>query len=660
VTAGSVPDHLGEKAVLAEELRHAIEPLLVRNVSEPGLGLGALAAKTFGEELLEECAVTGVEQVGCELAQQFAIASRKQGVALLGQTVADARSARPRTEQPRTFRQPLGHQRLQVAAHGLGGELERAFELGQRRLAAPFERLEQRTLTVADPRRGDAASEAQVGFRSQSIRITGAILRLTRRFVKVKVTTIMAKSAEASCERPSPPALEGPIYPRFFLAGIAITLTAGAGWGAWLLLRIARARDFTAPSIFEVNAHGQAQIYGWMGLFILGFALQMFPAFWGTRLPAPRLARALLPAMALAVAVRAVAEGRPEGRFADLAVAAGFLELAVVVAFVTLLGIAARRSTVRGRVADRYLLAGLGWFVVASVLDLRHLALTVRAPGRESLLAEIATWQLPLRDLQIHGLALSMILGVSLRVLPGFFGTPVADESRARLLFCPLQLAVLAGAVLFPLAMITKRPLLFVAYWLATVVFALAAALAAANLRVFARSRFELPRLSPFAWVRAAHVWLGVSLVLLVAGPFWARWIGLPFSHAWHGATRHAITVGFVSLMMIGVASRIAPRPAGSGAAGAGLPWTPFVLLNLGCALRVSQQVLTDITPVAFLPTGASGLLEVAGLTTWAIWIVPRLRRAGRVMEEARAALTSEPTPVPRVPQGNPRHDGGG
>ncbi len=658
MAAGSVPDHLGEKSVLAEELRHAIEPLLVREVSEPDLGLGALAAKTIGEELLEQGAVTGIEQIGRELAQQLAIAPGKEGVALLGQTVADARPARPRTEQPRTFHQPLGHQRLQVAAHGLGGELERAFELGQRRLAAPFERLEQRTLTVADPRRGDAASEAQVGFRSQSIRITEAILLLTRRFVKIKVIAIMTTRRNSRRERPAAPALEGPIYPRFFLAGIAVTLTAGAGWGAWLLLRIARARDFAAPSIFEVNAHGQAQIYGWMGLFILGFALQMFPAFWGTRLPAPRLARALLPTMALAVAVRVVAEGRPEGRFADLAVAAGYLELVVVVAFVTLLGIAARRSTVRGRAADRYLGAGLVWFVLASALDLRHLARTVGAPDRESLLAEIATWQLPLRDLQIHGLALSMILGVSLRVLPGFFGTPVADETRARRLFWPLQLAVLAEAALFPLAMTTKRPLLFVAFWIATVVFALAAALAAANLRVFARCRLELPRISPVAFVRAAHVWLGVSLLLLVAGPLWSRLLGLPFSHAWHGATRHAITVGFVSLMMIGVASRIAPRPAGSGTAGAALPWTPFVLLNLGCALRVSQQILTDITPVAFLPTGVSGLLEVAGLTTWAIWIVPRLRRAGRVMEEARAALTSEPLPASGAPRNDFRHEG--
>lgn len=444
---------------------------------------------------------------------------------------------------------------------------------------------------------------------------------------------------------PAPPA-GGLLYPRYFLAGIAVTLTAGATWGAWLLLRIARARDFGAPSIFEVNAHGQAQIYGWMGLFILGFALQMFPAFWGARLVAPRLGRALLPLMAAAIAVRAVAEARPAGRFADLAVVAGGVQLAVVATFVALLAATARRGTARARVADRYLGAGLVWFLAGTALDLRHLARTVGAADRGALLAEIATWQLPLRDLQIHGLALSMILGVSLRVLPGLFGTPIADERRARRLFWPLQLAILAEAALFPLAMATKRPPLFIGFWIATVVFAVVAALAAANLRVFARPRVELPRVSPLAFVRAAHVWLAVSLAMLVAGPFWSRLLDLPFSHAWHGATRHAITVGFVSLMMIGVASRIAPRPAGSGAAGAALPLVPFVLLNLGCTLRVSQQVLTDLTPVAFLPAGVSGLLEVTGLAWWATWIVPRLVRAGRPFAAARAALHEASEPV--------------
>ncbi len=444
--------------------------------------------------------------------------------------------------------------------------------------------------------------------------------------------------------QPSPPATPGGpglLYPRFFLAGIGITLTAGAGWGAWLLLRIAAARDFTQPSIHAINAHGQAQIYGWMGLFILGFALQMFPAFWHRRLAAPRLARLLLPLMAAAVAVRAVAEARPTGGSAHLAVAAGTVQLAVIVVFAGLLTAAWRGRVGRDNVADRYLIAGLGWFVAAAGLDLFHLSRTVFAPSREALLAAIATWQVPLRDLQIHGLALSLILGVSLYILPGLFGLPPADLARARRLFWPLQLSILAEAALFPLAMTWRRPLGFVAVWVASIAFAICVGLAFANLRAFATPRFQLPRLSPLAFVRAAHLWLGLSLLMLAAGPFWSHLVGQPFSHAWHGATRHAITVGCVSLMMIGVASRLVPRPPGSGSAGAAMPIAPFVLLNLGCALRVSQQVLTDLTPAAFPVAGASGLLEVAGLAWWAIWIVPRLLRAGRPLAAAQATMAA-------------------
>ncbi len=418
------------------------------------------------------------------------------------------------------------------------------------------------------------------------------------------------------------------LHPPFFLAGIAVTLTAGAAWGAVLLLRIARARSFTAPSIFEINAHGQAQVYGWVGLFVMGFALQMFPAFWGVRLAAPRAARALLPLMLLAVAVRSVAEARPEGRLADFAIAAAALQAGVVGAFVALLAATALRPGARGRVADLYLGAGLVWFLLAAVLDVRHLALTVGAPDRPALLAEIAAWQLPLRDLQIHGLAVSTILGVSLRVLPGLFGTPVADERRAFRLFWPLQAGVLAEAALFPLAMTSRRPALFAAAWGASAVFAVCAALAFAGLRAYAPPRFALPPFSPLAFVRAAHAWLGVSLAMIVAAPLWPLLLGLRFSHAWYGAARHAITVGFVSLMILGVSSRLVPRPPASGPTSAAQLLAPFVLLNLGCALRVVDQVLTDLTPAAFLPAGASGLLEVTGLALWAAWIVPRLLAA--------------------------------
>ena len=64
-------------------------------------------------------------------------------------------------------------------------------------------------------------------------------------------------------------------------------LSAGATWGAWLLWTIGLNGSFRAVSVHAINAHGEAQIFGWVGLFIMGFAYQAFPRMWQTTLVAP-------------------------------------------------------------------------------------------------------------------------------------------------------------------------------------------------------------------------------------------------------------------------------------------------------------------------------------------------------------------------------------
>ena len=56
------------------------------------------------------------------------------------------------------------------------------------------------------------------------------------------------------------------------VAGLGWTAGAalGAAWGALLLLRIAASGSFVSISLQEVNAHGHAQIFGWIGLFVMG------------------------------------------------------------------------------------------------------------------------------------------------------------------------------------------------------------------------------------------------------------------------------------------------------------------------------------------------------------------------------------------------------
>lgn len=81
---------------------------------------------------------------------------------------------------------------------------------------------------------------------------------------------------EATLPVGSEMSLADAIYRPFFLAGILVVLTLGAVWGAYLLLQIGLRGSFTAAGLHEINAHGHAQIFGWVGLFVMGFAYQAF------------------------------------------------------------------------------------------------------------------------------------------------------------------------------------------------------------------------------------------------------------------------------------------------------------------------------------------------------------------------------------------------
>jgi hypothetical protein len=120
----------------------------------------------------------------------------------------------------------------------------------------------------------------------------------------------------------------------------------------------------------------------------------------------------------------------------------------------------------------------------------------------------------------------------------------------------------------------------------------------------------------------------------------------LGFSHAYYGATRHAITVGFVSLMIVGVAARLVPTLNGRDVRSLPGLWVPFLLLNAGCALRVVGQTLTDFTAWSFPFTGASGVLEVTGLAVWGVhlWsLMPGRAAAPALAESVPAAPALHP-----------------
>lgn len=433
------------------------------------------------------------------------------------------------------------------------------------------------------------------------------------------------------------------IYRLFFLSGITITLTLGAAWGAYLLWRIAIAEQFTAVGLHEVNAHGHAQIFGWVGLFVMGFAYQAFPRFKHTDLAYPRLAYASGFMMLIGILVRSIGEPivATQSWLHVPVLVAAWLEVAAIGVFAGIIFTTWRRSGKALAFYDAYIASALIWFVLQAVYDALYLAATLAASEREELLSLVGQWQGPLREMQIHGFALLMILGVSQRMFHYFYGLPAPSERLSRWMLPVLNLAIV-GEVL-GLMLMRSRGHVWAALWYGSSI-ALSASVVTLvlNWKIFSPPK-ESDRSLKF--MRAAYVWLFVSLAMLLALPAYQFFV-LPilapeagatrtgFSHAYYGAIRHAITVGFVSLMIVGVSAKVVPTLNGVDVRGLSSLWGPFVLLNLGCSLRVVGQVTTDLTAHAFPFAGVSGCLEVAGLTLWG-WHLGRLMLGWRPAEAA-------------------------
>jgi hypothetical protein len=104
--------------------------------------------------------------------------------------------------------------------------------------------------------------------------------------------------------------------------------------------------------------------------------------------------------------------------------------------------------------------------------------------------------------------------------------------------------------------------------------------------------------------------------------------------------------VGFISMMIVGVSSKVVPVLGGLDPHRLSSLRATFWLVNLGNSMRIIFQILTDSYSWAYPLMGISAWLEVTGLTLWAIdlWQAmagrPSLAAAsGRVAIEAGAKV---------------------
>lgn len=429
------------------------------------------------------------------------------------------------------------------------------------------------------------------------------------------------------------PALSDVIYRRFFLAAIAFLLTVGASWGAAILWSIGSSGTFQTASAFDIQAHAQAQVFGWMGLVIMGFAYQAFPRFWHTELR--NAARANLSFWTMVGGVICSMVGIYCAQWAPaalpLTVLGGCLEVIAVALFAWELFCTYQYSRKPFEPYMAYVFVSAFWFLIGTILNGIHSAALVSSVHYLPMTTTAFWLQSPMRDVQFHGLGMTIIIGVSLRTLPHIFG--VKQPSRMFSLWTLVALTA-AVAVETVVSLVGRTP-----HWSVSVVLLAVAVSAVCSFRLWERFP-DGDRSEKF--IKAAWIWLLISLSMLAAASVNFQLFGLPATHAYMGSIRHAITVGFISLMIMGYAAKVVATLNGMDTRKLTSLAIPFVLVNLGCAIRVVGQSLTDVYPAAFPVAGLSGTLEACGMAIWGLHIT-RIILAGKV----NSAPPRPPGPAP-------------
>jgi uncharacterized protein involved in response to NO len=407
-------------------------------------------------------------------------------------------------------------------------------------------------------------------------------------------------------------------YKPFVRGALVTVLTVGCTLGAINLAVMGFGANLSAVWVPLIQAHGYAQMFGWVGLFIMGIAYHLVPRFYLRPLSRPGLVFPSFALVAGGLALRFAAQpfAAQYPAAAWLLVVSGALGLAGITLFARAMYDTMRRGSDRfGTTADRlYIGAGFAWLWVGHAATLA-LMLYLAA---NSLDAIPFAWNAPYLRAVLSGAIVTTILGFTLRTVPHMLGLRPPPARPMRAVFAAYSAAVLVqiaadGGVGGAAASSMGAGL------------ELAALLGFAGLSgVFNLSALRTTQLAkrnpwPERFVRTAYFWLLFASGLNLAYGLSAL-AGRPVPHAFVASYHHALTVGFISMMILGMSMRLVPVFIGAMNRQTRLAAALFVLVNLGNTMRVASEGLAHEYGGGFYAAmGLSGLIEVCGLVLYAI-----------------------------------------
>lgn len=412
----------------------------------------------------------------------------------------------------------------------------------------------------------------------------------------------------------------------YIVTGLAFMLLPGTFLGVWNLISITNHRAAQSVSAAWIQAHGHAQIFGWIGSFILGIGFYSIPTVrrtlamragwlcygmwtagvllrWFTNIYLWHW-RALLPASAILELVAFLIFFRAVSKHEAKDSGKSKIETWVWVVIIATVGF----------LAALVMNAGLAMY-----LALRSASPAI-PPAIDARFLVLCTW----------GFLVPFVWGFSNKWLPIFLGLRPTNTS---LLFCAVAINTFG----------VTAALLGHFYISALLTFH-AAVFAIIALKLFQRpsapAKTQGVHKSFPVFVRSAYAWLLVAGTLAI----WASRVENA-SGLW-GASRHALTVGFLAMMVFSIGQRVLPAFSGMRLLfSTKLMFLALATLTLGCFLRVSSEVLAyqDYAAWAWKVLPISALLELTAVTLFATNLVLTFtRRPAHLLRQS--SLVAAPT----------------
>jgi uncharacterized protein involved in response to NO len=363
----------------------------------------------------------------------------------------------------------------------------------------------------------------------------------------------------------------------FIITGLLFMLLPGTFLGVWNLISISSRHQLDGMSPAWIQAHGHAQIFGWIGTFVIGIGFHSLAKM--GRLPHFAVRRAWISwALWTAGATMRWAAGVSGAREWRIALpVSALLELAGFLLFFRTVS-RHKPDPAAGPKPPRqpWMLA-----VVASTFGFL-ITLLLNAVAAFDAAFTQGTPAIPhaldqrLLAVPVWAFLVPTVWGFNARWLPVFLGL---RAPRGRLLIAAVATAF--AGVGFSVAGLAIAAATF---------FLIAALEATIALRIFE------PALQPAKingvhssfplFVRLTYVWLFIAGTLTV----WAA--AADHAGGIQGASRHAVTVGFLAAMVFAIGQKILPAFCGARVLFCRhAMFASLLLLNLGCALRVASEI---------------------------------------------------------------------